>query len=178
MQPGNSLSERLRNQDAEAYTQLVRKYENTLFRVAARVTGTIEDAEEVRQQVLLGVWQKPDAVPDDEHLKSWIHRCAINASIDVLRRRQRAGQASLIGDIEQVDPTLGAVDDRDLLASVLGHLEPDQRALLSLRFDAQLTVREIGATLEKPHTTVQSQLNRALTKLRSLLNEHAAGEHP
>ncbi len=48
-------------------------------------------------------------------------------------------------------------------------LEPEQRAILSLRFDEQLTIREIGSVLKQPHTTVQSKLRRAIEQLRNLM---------
>ncbi len=177
MQPGKSLSKNLRSNDVDAFTQFVRTHESALLRIAARITGSIEDAEEVRQQVLLAVWQKPQSIPDDERLTSWLYRCTTNAAIDVLRKRGGARQASLNDDIEQEDRAKDTVDDRELLEPALARLTPQQRVLLSLRFDVQQTVREIAATLKLPHTTVQSQLERALAQLRSLLKEDTAGEH-
>jgi len=56
------------------------------------------------------------------------------------------------------------------LRNALEALEPEQRAILSLRFDEECTIREIGSILEQPHTTVQSKLDRAIARLRELLD--------
>ncbi|GAB5402453.1 MAG: RNA polymerase sigma factor [Aureliella sp.] len=181
MQPAESIASRLRRRDVDTFTELVRSHEDKLLRIANRVTGSIEDAEEVRQEVLQSVWQKPDRVPGDEHVGSWLCRCTVNVAIDRLRKSKRAGSKTLLTDaeayVEQSDASFQDVDNRDLLEGVLAELTPEQRALLSLRFDLQLTLREIAAVLQRPRSTIQSQLDGAIALLRTRLKISAAGDH-
>ncbi|MCA9202873.1 MAG: sigma-70 family RNA polymerase sigma factor, partial [Planctomycetales bacterium] len=55
------------------------------------------------------------------------------------------------------------------LSIALAELSPDARAILSLRFDEDLTFREIAVLLDRPPSTVKSQLAKAIAQLRDLL---------
>lgn len=164
-----TLSESLKRRDQDAFTSFVREHEQSLFRIATRITGNPDDAEELRQKVFLTVWQKPDQIPSDEHLSAWIRRCIINASIDLLRKRELEPKSTFL------DPSLTeACHSRDLDASewlqnAMATLTADQRALLSLKYDERLSVREMASALGKPHTTIQSQLEKAIQQLRNAL---------
>ncbi|MEZ6135732.1 MAG: sigma-70 family RNA polymerase sigma factor [Pirellulaceae bacterium] len=164
-----TLSESLKRRDQDTFTRFVREHEQSLLRIAARITGSPDDAEELRQKVFLAVWQKPHQLPSDEHLAAWIRRCIINASIDLLRKRELEPKSTAL------DPSLteaGHSEDleaKQLLQEAMSTLTAGQRALLSLKFDEKLSVREMASALGKPHTTVQSQLEKAIQKLRNAL---------
>lgn len=166
------LIERLRRRDRAAFTQIVRTFEHQMLRTAYRIVGQQSDAEEVRQSVLLKVWQSPEKIPERKSFEFWIRRCVINEAIELLRGRQREHKRNSNSLSQR--PAASGPDERDddaeHLKAALGNLEPEQRAILSLRFDEQCTIREIGDILDQPHTTVQSKLNRAIDQLRKLLN--------
>lgn len=170
-QQDDKLLDRLLHRDRAAFTQFVRTYEHQMLRTAHRIVGQQADAEEVRQTVLLKIWQSPDTLPQASQLSQWIRRCVINESIDILRRRQREqlrnsnSAASHTQHAEQADWK----DDAVNLRTAMNALEPEQRAMLSLRFDEQYSIREIASILDQPHTTVQSKLNRTIAQLRELL---------
>lgn len=162
----------LRQQDRDAFTQIVRIYEQSMLRTAYRIVGQQSDAEEVRQTILLRLWQSPEKIPEVNSFGCWIRRCVINEAIEILRRRNRedrrnkdSGQFSS-SSVDEANWD----DEATRLRNALRALEPEQRAILSLRFDEQCTIREIGNTLEQPHTTIQSKLDRAITRLRQLLD--------
>lgn len=166
------LIDRLRRRDKAAFTQIVRTYEQPMLRTAYRIVGQQADAEEVRQTVLLKIWQSPDKIPAAQPFDYWIRRCVINESIEVLRRKERdvrRNSNSVVANLKHADPAEWTVEAENLRVA-LDTLEPEQRAILSLRFDEECTIREIGNILEQPHTTVQSRLNRAIHQLRELLN--------
>ena len=60
-------------------------------------------------------------------------------------------------------------ESREQLAAALAKLSPEERALVSLRFDENLTYREIGEVLERPASTIKSQLSKAIARLRTAL---------
>ena len=93
----------------------------------------------------------------------------------MIRRRQRTKKIvkSFPADDAKfaIDPLqpVAFSDEVERMRDALETLEPEQRALLALRFDEGLTIRRISSVLEKPHTTVQSQLAKTIDKLRNLL---------
>jgi RNA polymerase sigma-70 factor (ECF subfamily) len=107
---------------------------------------------------------------------AWLRRCAVNVAITELRRRnthQQAG-AKLAENCSHTvgsEPTdlIAATEEAAQLRHALAALASDQRALLSLRFDEGLTFREIASTVERPVSTVKSQVRTAIERLRTLL---------
>lgn len=161
---------RLRDGDTQAFEQIVNPYQHEMLCVAARIIGQQADAEEVRQKILIRIWQAPQKLPKAESFEAWLRRCVVNESISHLRQRKR--QNLLMAEFADSRRSNSSAEedlDAEKVRLAVSQLEPEQRALLALKFDGQLTVREIGLVLERSHTTIQSQLERAIAKLRSLI---------
>ena len=167
----------LRAGEPETVELWIRHWEAPLFRVAYRILGNIEDAEEARQNVFLKLLRNLDRLPEPERHDAWIRRCAINESISIYRRNQRFSKSlKEIGDAQrsgQAATANSAASNTGLdldLKTVLSELDGEDRALLSLRFDEGLTLREIGKALETPHTTVQARLEKLIVRVRKRLD--------
>lgn len=171
--------ERIRNGDTAAFTLMVRQHEHAMLRTSFRILGQQADAEEVRQCILLKIWQEPKNLPPAERLEAWLYRCVVNESIARLRSAKRQHDrnsmlAETLSDSENASHNHEADEVRDALEK----LPAEQRAILSLKFDEQMTVREIGRVLEKPHTTIQAKLTKAIKELRvRMLTPSRAGEN-
>ena len=147
-----------------------------MLRIAHRITGDLVEAEEVRQTVFLRLLESPSILRSPESFPTWIRRCAANASITTVRRRRR--QARMAVWLTRVgwrvlpnEPAVVAAeaDERERLACALAQLGPHDRAMLALRFEEGLTLKELADTLGKPASSVKSQLYRATQRLRRLL---------
>ncbi len=158
--------------DQNAFTQLVHRWEASLFKIAFRILGKIEDAEEARQTIFLRIVQSPQLVPTDRPFAAWIRRCIINEAISITRQNKKHEiiNSAIIQRNHQA-PAEQIIDQEEfsLLQSALTDLNPHHRGLLTLRFDECLTIREIGEVLGLPHSTVQSQLEQSLRQLRHAL---------
>ncbi|MCA9140248.1 MAG: RNA polymerase sigma factor [Planctomycetales bacterium] len=164
------LLEKIKSGDIEAFTALVRAVEHKMLCTSYRILGQHSDAEEVRQCVLLKIWEKPETLPAGDRFWAWLHRCVVNESIAKLRRIRREQERNAGLSIRPVQPTSGAhCCEVDQLRKAMDKLTPEQRAILSLKFDSQMTVRQIGQILEQPFTTVQSKLKKAVAELRALM---------
>ena len=161
---------RLRERDLEAFERVVHAFQHEMLCVATRIIGQQADAEEVRQQILLRIWQSPQGLPNAEHFSAWLRRCVINESISLLRKKKREHrlQAEIPAESQQVSNDQSDLDVEQLRVA-MQQLDAEQRALLALRFDQQLTVREIGQVFQQSHSTIQSKLERAIKSLRSLM---------
>ncbi|MEJ7637190.1 MAG: sigma-70 family RNA polymerase sigma factor [Singulisphaera sp.] len=165
---------RFQRGDRLAFDALVRRWEGFLFRVAARITGDLAEAEEVRQTVFLRMLESPGSLRSPERFAAWARRAAVNESIGAVRRRRRREAVGVRlrdhrPESEAIDPSdaLIAGDEAAQLTAALAGLEPDERALLALRFDEGLTFAEIAAALGRPVSTVKSRAAMLVTRLRA-----------
>jgi RNA polymerase sigma-70 factor, ECF subfamily len=161
--------------DRSAFAALVQIWEHRLLTIAYRVVGNVHDAEEVRQIVLLKLAQSLPKLDDPARFAGWLRRCAVNEAVTWLRRRDCETKRRETFDDAGADglPTPPeralAAEQSQRLQQALGRLDPDSRAVLSLRFDEGLTIRQIAEVLERPPMTVHSQITRAVDQLRRLL---------
>jgi len=159
------LFRRFRKGERTAYATLVRRWEQRVYRIAYRITGGHAGAEDVRQVVFLHLLEKSGSVRRTEHIGSWLRRLAVNESINLtrggtrLRRtdewRLEVGEASSPG-ADASEERLRASEEATQLAESLRELDVGDRALLSLRFDEDLTFQEIATVVGRPVNTVKS----------------------
>jgi RNA polymerase sigma-70 factor (ECF subfamily) len=163
--------------DVDALAALLRRWEDATFRLAFRVTGDHGAAEDVRQEVFLRLIENPTALARVERFSPWIRRAVINAAINWLRARQRRQEhearwrhgALRFDAADRSEERLEAGEEGEALRSAMLGLEPEDRALLALRFDEELTFAQISEALGRPLSTVKFRVERALQRLRSLL---------
>jgi RNA polymerase sigma-70 factor, ECF subfamily len=172
------LVSRFQRGDRSAFTALVRRWEGPMVRIAYRITGDLSEAEDLRQRVLLKLLEAPGSVGQPDRFAAWIRRAVINAAIGVLRRRRRREGLNhrlraRSTSVDNAHPGAGlmADDQARRLAGAMLQLEPEARALLALRFDENLTFSEIATALDRPTSTVKSQVARAIAQLRMLLTD-------
>ena len=111
-----------------------------------------------------------------ENVGAWLTRCTVNEGITRVRQRERESRTRaelvrLARTAREATPLERLQDDesREQLSVALAKLSPDERALVSLRFDEGLTFRDIAEVLERSASTVKSQLSQAIARLRELL---------
>ena len=99
--------------------------------------------------------------------KTWLYAIAMNRLRDLARRRgaeSRAVERAAAGPAPADD--LAAVGERDLLQRALQTLSQQERAVVALRFGADLSLREIADVLGERQSTVEGRLYRGLRRLR------------
>lgn len=151
-----------------------------MYRVAYRVTGESNSAEDVCQIVFLRLLEESRRIRHPERLASWLRRCAVNSSINLAKKRRRESQLEEIlhraadgraaRDDLSPEERLESEEAATRLKDALLRLPARERALLALRFDEDLTYEQIGAVVRRPVTTVKSQIRRAVARLRGYLN--------
>lgn len=167
---------RFRQGDRPAFAELVHRWESALGSIAYRITHDAATAEDVRQTVFLQLLKSQGDLRKPEQVAVWLRRCVLNVALTEVRRRSTHRRASMTlardhSDVADAQPgeAMAAAEEAALLRNALMDLEPDQRALLSLRFDEGLTFREIADTVGRPVSTVKSQICAAIRRLRTML---------
>ena len=83
------LVEQFARGDSHAFDAIVQRYEQRVYAIALRMTGNIEDARDAMQDVFISALRALRSFRGDAQLSTWFHRVAVNASLDVLRKRKR-----------------------------------------------------------------------------------------
>ena len=185
--PDAALVERLRRAEAGAAEALVDTYGDRVYRLALRITGNEQDAEEAVQDVFWSVLRKIDTFRGESLLGSWIYRITANAAFQKLRRTaHRRDEISLdqvlpiIDDgHHHLDPSgdwSAKIDDpaiqselRDVLASAIDELPANHRAVIVLHDVEGLSMAEVAAALGISLATAKTTAHRARLRLRKRL---------
>jgi RNA polymerase sigma-70 factor, ECF subfamily len=176
------LVSRFQRGDRSAFTALVRRWEGPMVRIAYRITSDLAEAEDLRQRVFLKLLEAPGSVAQPERFAAWMRRTMVNAAIVALRRRRRREGLhqrlrARAMSVDDAHPGAGLMADEQArrLADAMLQLDAEARALLALRFDEDLTYSEIAAALDRPVSTVKSQVARAIARLRTMLADPCDG---
>src|SRR5271163_4555417 len=85
---GGSAVERARAGDSDAFRLLVEQHSRSIFRLAFRMTGNEQDAEDVVQESFLRAYRQIERFDGRAAFGTWLHRIAANCSLDLLRARK------------------------------------------------------------------------------------------
>jgi len=160
--------------DEIAFATIVDRHRVAMTRVAYVVSGDADLAEESVQAAWPVVWQRLGSVREPERLGAWLASVAVNEARQLIRRRRRRSIVEIaVATHESAtapDPA-SSVGDIDLARAMAG-LDPEDRALLALRYVAGLNSTELGPALGMSASGLRRRLARLLARLRTEL-DHA-----
>jgi RNA polymerase sigma-70 factor (ECF subfamily) len=170
----NALIEQAQQGDRNAFGELVSRYYPGVVRVVYRLCGDTGLAEDMAQEAFLRGWVNLSSFRPQSSLRNWLYRIAVNATLDVLRRRPEEAledeAAQMVPDQEAgPEATLIEKERVALLQQAMRSLPEAARSVLVLREYGGLSYQEIANVLEVPVGTVMSRLNYARNRLRLLL---------
>lgn len=164
--------------DEQAFRLLVERHSHAVFRLAFRITGNEQDAEDAVQEAFLRAFTQLDRFQDRSAFGTWIYRIAANCAVDVLRERARharrrddeAGVSESMAS-DDADPervTLGR-EYRRRVEETMGRLSPLERAAFGLRHFEGRSIAEIGELLGLGESAAKHSIFRAVKKIRLAL---------
>jgi RNA polymerase sigma-70 factor (ECF subfamily) len=153
------------------FAELLRAHQSMVFSIALHFLQDREAAEEVAQDVFLGLYKNLPRFESDEHVTFWLRRTAAHRSIDYARKRKLRA-ASALEDIAEpsVEPDAGDPLLERKLRSLVASLPEKQRIVMVLRYQEDLMPEEIAKTLDIPVRTVKSHLQRSLALIREKMD--------
>ncbi len=166
---------RARAGDREAFRTLVEKHSGNVFRLAFRMTGNEEDAEDVVQETFLKAYRNLGRFAGQSEFSTWLHRIAANCAVDALRRRiPREAQTRPLEAKALEAAASSATPERAFFGSELGErvarsldrLSAMERTAFVLRHFEGRTIAEIGKTLGVRRAAAKNCVFRAVSKLR------------
>jgi RNA polymerase sigma factor (sigma-70 family) len=159
--------------DEVAFGRIVAAFHSDMHRVCVFVCGDQAVAEDAVQAAWAIAWRKLGGIRDEERLRPWLVSIAVNQARDMMRRRRRRAEVEAIADPMRalgggIDPATG-IDALDMRAA-LEALDPDERALLGMRYVAGFNATELSSVLGISPSGVRNRLERLTARLRKELS--------
>ena len=191
-----ALVERARADQPGAFEELVRRHSGRVYRLALRMTGNAQDAEEITQETFLSAHQGLARFRGEAAVTSWLHRIAANFALMRLRHRRISGAAE-----DQLTQSAGPNEDRAppaypisqpgahteqhvldgelqrAIEQAVKRLPEEYRVVFLLRDVEELSYEEIAEATSSTVPAIKSRLHRARLALRQAIQDFYA-EHP
>lgn len=170
-----------RDGNSDAFRALVERHGRAVFRVAHRMTGNAQDAEDVVQETFLKAYRQLGRFESRANFSTWLHRIAVNCSIDLIRSRRHQETAHDAPDLEHYDASaedrVGHSPERLVMSTELGErvqqamggLSAMERAAFVLRHFEGHSIEEISRTLGLKTNATKHSIFRAVRKMRAAL---------
>ncbi|TWU39453.1 ECF RNA polymerase sigma factor SigE [Novipirellula artificiosorum] len=155
--------------DRAAMQEIYELCSDRVYSLMVRMVGQ-QDADDVTQQVFMQMFRKLDQFSGESKLETWLYRLATNEALQFIRKRKRQTLEPIVSEPVSTAPDRRLKsEDIEMLEMGLSRLDPELRAILSLKEEQGLSYNEIAHALEIPEGTVGSRLNRARKELREEL---------
>jgi len=172
----------IRAGNVEAFRLLVERHSHALFRLAYRMTGNEQDAEDVVQETFMKAHRDMGRFEARSGVGTWLYRIGTNCALDLLRSRRRSaisespaedGQDDLLESLPAGDPAPDQAicngEIRQRVAAALDGLSAAERAAFVLRHFQQMPIAEISRVMGLRENATKNTIFRAVQKLRGAL---------
>lgn len=171
-----TIINRVLDGDVEAYALVVDRHYQRCARIAVRIVGNREDAEEALQDAFFRAFNALGDYEDRERFSAWLTRIVINQCRTMLARTRQREAVFL--DVDPADVVFDeSTDEADEawpeLEGVLALLPVSQREALVLRYADDLTYEEMSRITGAGESALKMRVQRAFARLRTLLSEVA-----
>jgi RNA polymerase sigma-70 factor, ECF subfamily len=175
------IVERALTGDADAFGEIVQRWERRIFALAYGMLGREEDARDATQETFLAAFKNLRGFRGEAKVSSWLHRIAVNQCITRQRRakvrseaalddEEERNAASFASPIEFLPAGIAEGQERtDAVRRAVNALPLELRQVVVMKEFEELTFREIADALDMPLSTVKSRLYTALKQLQMRL---------
>src|SRR6476660_3495594 len=170
-----------RDGDSEAFRALVERHSRAVYRLAHRMTGSAADAEDVVQETFLKAYRQLSRFESRANFSTWLHRIAVNCSIDLIRSRPHRETGHDGADLDQFATDDGvqrqatperlmlSTEVQDRVTGAMSGLSAMERAAFALRHFEGQSIDEISRALGLKTNATKHSIFRAVKKMRIAL---------
>lgn len=148
------------------FPEVFDKYKNTVYSVIFNYLRNTDDSNDILQDVFIKLLQNQTEYENDEHLKAWLIRVAINMSINFLKTRSKFSDEEVSDEI----PTYDKTEDNTILDIVMS-LPEKYRTVIHLYYYEDYPIKDIASILEIPEATVKIRLKRGREQMKKLMGK-------
>jgi len=181
----------VRDGNADAFRVLVERHSQSVFRLAFRMTGNQQDAEDLVQETFLRAYRQMGKFDGRASFSTWLYRIAANCSLDLIRARKRRETQQMPVDSEGQEMAAAAASGdptperlafsgelKQLLAPALALLSAAERTAFVLRHYEGMGTEDIGRALGVHPGAAKHSVFRAVQKLRRALEPAVSSMKP
>ena len=166
------LIERCLNGEKEVYELIVKKYQSMVLALAMSMTTNTDDAKDIAQESFVRGYLKLSNFNSDLNFKSWIMRITYNCSIDHIRKKGsflKYFNRKIAEGFNERSKKYKFVSDSEIFSPHMKKLKPRERAILLMRYDQNLSTKEIGEILKCSPKTIRVHIFNARNKLKKCI---------
>ena len=171
--------------DADAFGEIVQRWERRIYSLTYGMLGREEDARDATQETFVAAFRNLRGFRGEARVSSWLHRIAVNQCITRQRRAKVRGETAIEDELEADGASFfapahespaSAAEGRERTEAVrraVRALPTELREVIVMKEFEELTFQQIAETLGVPLSTVKSRLYTALRQLRLKLEKMA-----
>lgn len=172
------LLARFRKGDSASFDGIVREFRADLYRVALRILGHHDRADEAVQESLVRAWKGLARFRGESALRTWLIRIVVNVARTMMRSRREGGDPP---DDRVVDPAEGTESRiakkqlRRRVRTAVAKLPPRQREVVWLKVFCELTHQEVASAMGITEGAAKAHLHQAVANLRRRMASEESG---
>ena len=178
-QPDHYYIEKTLSGDVNAFSSLVKKYENMVFSISFKMMGNREEAEDVAQEVFIKSFKSLKNFKGDAKFSTWLYRISYNYCLDTLKKNKRYVRTEEMDKInnDAADFEMSAFEvlvqkeRKMILEQALKRLPEDEQVMMTLYYFEELPIKEISTIMNINANNIKVKLYRSRSKLVSLLKD-------
>ena len=178
------LIKRAQDGDSKAFEILIETHFKKIYNIAYRIAGNPDDASDMTQEVMIKLFRNINSFGGNSKFSTWVYRVATNTCLDELKKLRRhstysinseinTGDGEFLYEAEDTSPTPDLEVERselaDMVAKAITALNPEHRAIITLRDIQEFSYEEIANILNISEGTVKSRISRARMQLKKIL---------
>lgn len=161
----------------QAFTKIIRKYQEKLYWHVRRLVINHEDANDILQNVFIKVWKYLENFREEANLYTWLYRIATNETLTFLDKEKRRSSVSISDEETGLYNKLKAEKGFDInkiewkLQKAIQRLPEKQRIVFTLRYYDEMPYEEMSKVLETSTGALKASYHHAVKKVEQFLKE-------
>jgi len=178
--PDEELVERARHDNQEAFSEIVKRYQNKIYSYASRLVGNRDEAEDLTQEVFIKVYKNLYGFDIKRKFSSWIYRIAHNESVNHIKKRsyfkilsieQNEFLKNTMSSTENLIEEIIQKESSEKIRKLLDKISFKYKEVLVLRYFEEKSYEEMSDILRIPTNTVGTLINRAKGQLEQIVKK-------
>lgn len=174
------LLERFREGDAAAFDRIVRLHRLAVYRVARRMLGSHDEADEAVQETFVRAYGALSGFRGESRLRTWLIRIALNVSRTIGAARGRTTNLEETGEPvderEGAEAAAGRAQAGARVRAAVASLPPRQREVVLLKVFSDMTYEDVASAMGLTVGAVKAHFHQAVSNLRRRMARGSAGQ--